>query len=218
MKRVAFILAVLGFAFSAPAVHAAPTPGNNPAVTAPTQAQAPSLIIKAFYDKLFGVMKDGEKLGFAGRAKALTPSIKSAFNLPVMTRFAVGPVWAQATPDQQTKLISAFSDFSVANYASRFAKYDGEKFQVLGETPASGGGTIVETTITPGGADAKPVSINYLMKKDEKGSWRIVDVLLEGAISELATRRSEFSSIVERDGIPALVNDLGTKSRELGPS
>jgi phospholipid transport system substrate-binding protein len=56
------------------------------------------------------------------------------------------------------------------------------------------------------------------LKQDSNGKWRIVDVFLDGSISELATRRSEFSSIVERDGISALVNDLGEKSHEMGPS
>ena len=89
---------------------------------------------------------------------------------------------------------------------------------MTGQRNATDGGIIVETNLVPGGQDAKPVTLNYLLKQDDKGSWRIVDVFLDGAISELATRRSEFSSIVERDGIPALVNDLGQKSKDLDPS
>jgi phospholipid transport system substrate-binding protein len=162
-------------------------------------------------------MKDGDRLGYAGRYRKLDPAVKGAFNLPLMTRFAVGPVWLKASGEEQQQLISAFSDFSVATYASRFTKYGGEQFDVVGQMPASGGGVIVETRLTPGGGD-KPVALNYLMRQDDKSNWRIIDVFLDGAISELATRRSEFNSIVERDGISALVNDLGEKSRQMGPS
>ena len=66
--------------------------------------------------------------------------------------------------------------------------------------------------------DGAPVAINYLMKPDDQGTLRIVDVFLDGAISELAARRSEFTSIVRRDGIPALVNSLGDKAKQMGPS
>jgi 6-phosphofructokinase 1 len=47
--------------------------------------------------------------------------------------------------------------------------------------------------------------LNYLVKTDEAGKLRIVDVLLDASISELATRRAEFVSVVKREGIDALV-------------
>ena len=203
---LAFALVIFGFA-AGPAMAAA-DPGHDPAA---------SDVVKNFYTTLTSVMKQGDQLGFAGRERKLEPAIKNAFNLPLMARFAVGPVWSKATPDEQKQLVSAFSDFSVATYASRFVRYDGERFEVFGQKQAVGGGTIVETKLTPGdGSDA--VALNYLMRQDDKGTWRIVDVFLDGAISELATRRSEFNSIVERDGISALVNQLGEKSRQMGPS
>ena len=116
---------------------------------------------------------------------------------------------------EQQQLVSAFSDFSVATYASRFAAYDGERFEVTGQKP-SAGGVIVATKLTPKEGD--PVTLDYLMKTDEAGNWRIVDVFLNGTISELATRRSEFGSIVQRDGVPALVNSLSDKAKQMGPS
>ena len=208
MNRI-FAVLILALGLMAQSTMAAVDPGNDP---------APSNVVKNFYSTLTGVMKQGDQLGFAGREKKLDPAIKNAFNLPLMTRFAVSPTWSKATPDEQKQLISAFSDFSVATYASRFAQYDGEKFEVIDQKPSTGGGVVVETRLTPGGPNAEPVQLNYLMRQDDKHQWRIVDVFLDGAISELATRRSEFNSIVERDGISALVNELGEKSRQMDPS
>ena len=200
--RVTFILMVVAFlSMSASVAWAAPS--------------KPSLIIKSFYATLLDTMKQGETLGFDGRAKKLEAPIKASFNLPLMTRFAVGSIWVTATVEEQKQLVTAFSDFSVATYASRFAAYDGENFAVVGEKTVADG-VIVETTLTPKESD--PVALNYLMKKDEQGAWRIVDVLVNGAVSELATRRAEFGSIARRDGIAALVNALGEKSKQLGPS
>jgi phospholipid transport system substrate-binding protein len=207
-------LGLLSLVAQAHAEMAMPDPNQAPVVTH-TNTSA-SIVIKNFYNQLVDTMKQGDRIGFIGREKKLEPAIKGAFNLPLMTRFAVGPVWANATPDEQKQLISAFSDFSVANYASRFTSYDGEQFAVTGEKPTADGGTIVETTLKPKDSDA--VTLNYLMRKDDRGVWRIVDVFLNGTISELATRRSEFGAIARRDGINALVNSLGEKSKQMGPS
>jgi len=201
-------------AIAAPAFAEPPTPAPAAAPTAPVRASATD-IVKNFYAQLESTMKQGEQLGFAGRYKKLDPVLQSAFNLPLMTHYAVGLVWNNATPAEQEQLTKAFSEFSIATYASRFAKYDGEQFAVIGEKPASGG-TMVETTLKP--KDGEAVALNYLMRQDDKGAWRIVDVFLNGSISELATRRAEFAAVIKREGIAALVNSLGEKSKAMGPT
>jgi phospholipid transport system substrate-binding protein len=208
ITTLAFLLGFASVALAAPAM-------NAPAVETTAEPTAASSVVKNFYTQLADTMKQGEQLGYSGRFKKLQPTVKVAFDMPYMTRVAVGTVWSQATPDEQQQLIAAFSDFSVANYAHNFAKYNGEQFTVVDEKPIKDG-AIVETTIKP--KDKDPVALNYLMHKDDQGNWSIVDIYLNGSISELATRRSEFSSIATHDGIPALVNSLGEKSKSMGPS
>jgi hypothetical protein len=43
-------------------------------------------------------------------------------------------------------------------------------------------------------------------------------VFLSGTISELATRRSEFTSVLRRDGAQGLLDLLGKRIAELKPS
>jgi len=217
MNRVKLFAALLlALTLAMPVAHAtgapAPISAAKPAAIASASA---SDVVKKFYEELTDTMKKGDQLGFSGRYKKLDPVVKTAFNLPLMTRFAVGLMWDKASPAEQQQLVDAFSAFSVANYASRFQRFSGEQFDVIGETPIEGG-VIVETKLKPKDVDA--IALNYLMRKDENGAYRIVDVYLDGAISELATRRAEFSAIVNRDGIPALVNSLDEKSKQMGPS
>ncbi|MGB9153185.1 MAG: ABC transporter substrate-binding protein [Alphaproteobacteria bacterium] len=179
---------------------------------ADTAAEA---VVRGLYTQLEASMKQGSQLGFSGRYKQLDPVIRASFNLPLMTRMAVGASWASASPQEQTELVAAFSDFSVASYASQFAGYQGEQFTIVGEK-TSDAGILVETRLTPKDGDA--VALNYLMRPDKNGNYRIVDVFLNGTISQLATRRAEFSSIARRDGISALVTSLGQKSKQMGPS
>jgi phospholipid transport system substrate-binding protein len=58
------------------------------------------------------------------------------------------------------------------------------------------------------------VTLNYLMRQGD-GKWQIIDVYLSGTISELATRRSEFTSVIRRDGAQGLLQLLDRRVAEL---
>lgn len=185
-------------------------------ILAPSSAHAETTasdVVKGFYAALVDTMKQGPELGFEGRYKKLEPEVTKAFNLSLMARYAVGPSWAKASPEDQQNLVKEFSNFSVATYASRFSKFDGELFEVKGEKTTANG-IMVETHLTP--KDSEPVTLNYLVRKDEEGALRIVDVYLDASISELATRRSEFSSVVKREGLAALISSLAEKTKKMG--
>ena len=183
-----------------------------PLALAAAPAGAPQATISTFYDTLLATMKDGPALGFLGRRKELAPAIRRAFDLPLMTRLMVGPQWAGLTPEQQQQLVAAFSEFSIATYASRFDDYSGEHFEVEPTTTTTTSGVIVHSKLVK--TDGDSVQLDYLMHDTDAG-WQIVDVYLSGTVSELATRRSEFSSIMRRGGADALVDVLQKKAAAL---
>ncbi len=158
-------------------------------------------------------MKDGAKLGLAGRRDRLAPAIRLAFDFPLMTRLMVGVQWQGLAPAQQQQVIDAFSTFSIATYASRFDDYSGESFNVEPTPqPATNGDSIVHSQLVK--SDGDKVELDYLMRQDA-GKWQIIDVYLSGTVSELATRRSEFSSVMRRGGVAALVDLLQRKVAEM---
>jgi phospholipid transport system substrate-binding protein len=183
-----------------------------PLALAAAPAGAPQATISTFYDTLLATMKDGPALGFQGRRKELAPAIRRAFDLPLMTRLMVGPQWAGLTPEQQQQLVAAFSEFSIATYASRFDDYSGERFVVEPTASTTTNGVIVHSKLVK--AEGDSVQLDYLMHDTDTG-WQIVDVYLSGTVSELATRRSEFSSIMRRGGADALVDVLQKKAAAL---
>ena len=65
--------------------------------------------------------------------------------------------------------------------------------------------------INPGGDD---VALTYVTKKVE-GSWRVIDVVLDTGISELAVRKSEYRQILQQGGIAGLTQTLNEKAAEL---
>ncbi|HJU22831.1 MAG TPA: ABC transporter substrate-binding protein [Casimicrobiaceae bacterium] len=179
----------------------------------PAQAASdPTAPVRAFYDALLDVMKRAKTLGVRGRYDALAPVIHKSFDLPAMTRIAVGPRWTSIPADQQTALVDAFSRMTIATYANRFDGYSGERFEVEPNVDARGSGSVVHTRIVQ--PKGEPVTINYLMRKSG-ADWKIVDVYLTGTISELATRRSEFGSILDSGGPKALIGSLTQQADRL---
>ncbi|HEY3909090.1 MAG TPA: ABC transporter substrate-binding protein [Stellaceae bacterium] len=168
---------------------------------------SPQDSVRSFYNVLLATMRNGRSLGQSGRYAALAPAVNGVFDVPLMARLAVGPAWAGLSPVQQQQIIAAFGRYVSATYADRFDSYSGQQLQVTGAEPYAAG-VIVETRIVDPGAD--PVNINYLMRRNGD-AWQIADVYLDGTISQLATQRSEFQSILARQGVDGLIMALNRK-------
>ena len=80
--------------------------------------------------------------------------------------------------------------------------------QVTGEQP-NPGGVMVKSQIIK--ANGEPVQVDYLMRRNGEGRL-ISDIHLDGAISEVATRRSEFGAILRTDGVDGLIAALNRKA------
>jgi phospholipid transport system substrate-binding protein len=168
--------------------------------------------INAFYATLVETMKQGKTLGFEGRVQKLAPAVDDAFDISVMTQFAVGPSWTGMTQADRNSVIAAFRRYTIADYAHNFDSYSGERFTVDPNVIVRGPDHIVQTKLLPNRGD--PVTLNYRMR--QSGSkWKIVDVFLNGFVSELATRRSDFASTVAAGGGAVLTAKLNTLSDNL---
>lgn len=173
----------------------------------------PAAQVQSFYDTLLQAMKGGAKLGFKGRRDLLAPVIEHSFDLPLMTRLTTGLEWQNLSAEDQQKLVAAFSEFSIATYASQFDDYSGERFEVdPNPVKTESGDVVVKTKLVQVKDD--PVQLDYLMRQSAAG-WKIIDIYLSGTISQLAARRSEFSTVLRRDGIAGLINLLHQKTAQL---
>jgi phospholipid transport system substrate-binding protein len=125
-----------------------------------------------------------------------------------MARLSIGPAWAPLTETERQQATEAFGRYISAIYADRFDSYDGQKLPVTSEQPAAAG-VIVRSQIVK--ANGEPVNVDYMMRR-EGDHWLISDIYLDGAISEVATRRSEFATILKNQGIDGLVGALNRKA------
>jgi phospholipid transport system substrate-binding protein len=169
----------------------------------------PKALVQSFYDTLEDTMKQGSELGFDGRYKKLEPAIHQTFDVPVMAKIAVGAEWTNLKADEKSRLLDAFDRYLVTTYAARFKSYNGQRFEV-GEVKAPAENrSLVETKLYKSNGD--PVALNYLFRPDANGNWKIIDIYLSGAISEMARMRSDFSATVTGGGAEALIAALEKK-------
>jgi phospholipid transport system substrate-binding protein len=171
----------------------------------------PTDVIRQFYGELQNVMQHATTLGARGRYQKLEPIVLGAFDLPFMARLSTGPSWAKLSTEQKRRVAQAYGRYTTAVYATRFDGYSGERFEFLGEQKIKRG-MMVKTRIVK--ANGEPVSINFVLH-DNDIAWQIRDVYLDSAISELATRRSEFSALLRSGGIDALIASLNKKADDL---
>jgi len=164
--------------------------------------------VQGLYDVLLSTMKNGHTLGQSGRFTQLEPVIRRTFDIPSMARLAVGSSWATLIEAQRQHVTESFGRYISAIYADRFDSYAGQKLQVTGEQPAAAG-VIVRSQIVK--ANGEAVRVDYMMRRDGD-SWLIFDIYLDGAISEVATRRSEFAAILKSQGIDGLIAALNRKA------
>lgn len=173
--------------------------------------QAAEAPIQSLYKVVLSCMKQAKALGEEGRAQKMAPALDQTYDFPFMAEKALGRYWKTLTPDQQKRWVDAFRRMTVYTYASRFNGYDGEKLDILGAEPSLRGTVIVRTQIAP--KDDEPVAINYRMHEVD-GSWKAIDAYMDGAVSELALRRSEYTSAFKRDGFDKLVESMLQKAKE----
>lgn len=217
LSQFAFVIvAVLGLQLAtAASVFAEPaesTAAASAAATESTATNSAERTIGTFHAGLLDIMKHADELGMEGRIEKLTPLMDKTFDLRFMASKTVGRHWRSLSDEEKGRWVDLFKRFTTANYAGRFTGFTGEEFVTLGVEDAPRGTRVVLTKIIVPGDD--DVQLNYRMIERD-GTWKVIDVFLNGTVSELALRRSEYSSALKRKGFASLVTSVEEKIEDL---
>lgn len=181
-----------------------------PSGAEPTQAdlEAARSVVVGLYEQLLGAMKGADQLGLEGRREKLGPAVRAAYDLPLMGAKVLGRHWRGLSDEEKERWVATFERLTIATYAERFDGWQGEELVIDGAEAGARDTIVVHTRIVRPKKD--PVPIHYRLRQRE-GQWRVIDVFLNGTVSELALRRSEYGSVVEKDGLSKLIAQLDGK-------
>jgi len=204
------------------ALLAGPAAGDKLAAVGPNDAAAtttntatsdsPIEVVERLHGALVDTMKLGKSAGFEARLQRVSPAVERAFDVEYMSAKCVGRHWNKLDDAEKSSWREQFKGLLTANYAGNFKDFDGEQFETLGQEASARSTQIVMTRlIVPGDED---VAFNYRLQERD-GQWRIIDIYLKGTVSELALRRSDFASILKREGFEQLTLAVDKKIAKL---
>lgn len=140
--------------------------------------------------------------------QALSPSLSEAqkeagfrqlldnnFDLAGISRFVLGPYARVMSPAAQQEFRPLFRDYLTRVYVTRLSRYADAPFRVTGSRPWGGETVVISEAMTSGGS---PVEIDWHVQ-NRNGRYLVTDVVV-GGVSMKATQRSEFASIIQRNG------------------
>ncbi len=169
--------------------------------------------IEAFYAALLAAMKAGKSTDFSHRFAIIAPALDRAFDLPVILAVSIGVRWSSLSAEDRAALLEAFRRYTISSYVVRFDNFTGQRFEVLPDVRVAGNDErVLHTRIVPVSGD--PRVLDYLMHQEGR-SWKVVDVLLDGSISQVAVQRSDFRRLLAEGGVAALLASLNRKAADL---
>lgn len=175
------------------------------------QAAPAARTIQYFYGTLIRVMQAGRMTPFTKRYQMLAPALEQAFDMMAIARAAVGLGWSTFSPAEQSQVLAAFRRYTVATWVSNFDSYTGQRLEVSPTPRSAGSALVVHTEIVP--RSGSPRTIDYVMRQ-ANGAWKVVDVLLDGTISQVSVLRSDFSALAAQ-GATTLAARLDRKTADL---
>ncbi|MEE2674210.1 MAG: ABC transporter substrate-binding protein [Myxococcota bacterium] len=217
------LLVSLALVLSGVCVHAEAEEGASPPATrsytsgsreaaVPEEGSPATPPVEKLHVALLDIMRSSGELGYRGRFERISPVVVETFDLPFMAAKSMGRHWKKLPEADQQRWLAIFARHVAANYAGQFTGFSGEAFETVGEEAAIRDTRVVRTRLTrPDGDD---VQLNYRLR-EVAGEWRIIDIYLNGTVSELALRRSEYSSVLKREGFEKLLTTIDEKVKKL---
>ena len=181
--------------------------------SADASSASPQSTIQVFNDTLLSVMREADSLKFQGRYEKLQPVLSESFDLPFMAQFSAGGQWRELSEAERAKVVDAFARLWISTYADRFNDYSGEAFEVVGVEEAPRGTRLVRTNIIK--RSGEKIALDYLLRPVKDGGWAVIDIFLKGKFSELAKQRSEYTSILKREGVEGLTAKVEQKVKQM---
>jgi len=174
-----------------------------------SETKSESKVLKSINELHESLMKISDKTINSDNLAMIDDVIKNSYDLEKMGKIIIGVDWKQIDTKTQKEFVNVFKRFISVNYFRRFNKINELHFEHQTVTNIKDKFKLARVILT---ADDEKFKIDYLLGfKDEK--WKIFDVLLDGSISEVATKKSDFKKIIKEEGVSGLIKNLHIRNK-----
>lgn len=174
---------------------------------------APDVLVRETSQDVLAIVKKDKDIQAGDKQKIyalVDAKVLPHFDFKLMTRYALGKFWRQATPAQQEALVKEFRTLLVRTYSTSLSAYKNQTIDYKPLRVQSGDVDVTVKTVVnqPGG---QPVPIDYSLQKNPDG-WKVYDVVVDN-ISLVTNYRSSFANEIRQSGIDGLIKTLVDKNR-----
>jgi len=206
MRTIPTTMLLLGLTLG-PVANATPEPPTQVQPNSPANTETvpeAERVVSSLQDALVDAMRHAHAETYEQRAARLEPIITKTHHLAYLGQSILRDHWKDLDKDDKIRFLRVFSRLSLANYASRFDSYSGERFQVVSSRLMRENLAFVRTELVK--ADSDTVSLDYALRKFDEG-WRIINIVADG-VSEVATKRTEYDAIISKHSLDRLITDI----------
>lgn len=176
--------------------------------------QGPLLVIQSGTDRALDIIhssKSGKAPSIRQRRAEILTIVDEYFDFSEMAKRALGRPWKDQPPEKQKEFVSLFKQLLFNTYVDRVETYTGSNEKVVYDVQeVKGDYAFVKTRIV--NYQDTDVAVDYRLK-EEKGNWKVYDVIVEG-VSLVSNYRSQFTSILANESFDALLVKLRQKAAE----
>ncbi|MCE2870410.1 MAG: ABC transporter substrate-binding protein [Oxalobacteraceae bacterium] len=182
---------------------------------ASAQQEAPDVLVKRISQEVLDLAKTDKQIQ-AGNQQRIMEVVQAKViphvNFQRMTSLAAGRFWRDATPDQQTALISEFRTLLIYTYSGAISQVRNQvlEFKPMRASPDDDEVEVKSMVVQPRG---EPIQLNYRLEKTAAG-WKIYDVNILGAWL-IETYKGTFASEIGKNGIDGLIKALAERNKRL---
>lgn len=162
------------------------------------RAQEAAQVVDKMAAHVLAAVKSGAS--DAEREQQMSALFRANFDVNAIGQMVLGRHWNGATPEQREKFMAAFEKAEIRAYSGRFRNYQGQTLKVGKVTPNGASQLVESQLVQPAGG--QPIRIVW-----EISRGKVIDISVEG-VSMGMTRRSDFNSYVQRNGLDALIAEL----------
>jgi phospholipid transport system substrate-binding protein len=185
------------------------------ALATPTRAtDDPKAVVTRVTNSAIEVLRDGT-LSADVKRQRLEQIVLADTDFDVLARLVLAQTWGKFSAAEQTAFIEQFRRHLAMTYGRDIENYRNETVAVQGQREEPRGDVTVRTKILRGGG-ANDIAVDYRLRKDPGGRWKIIDFVIEG-VSLVANYRSQFANMLTSSSPAQLIRMLEERNARAEP-
>lgn len=176
-------------------------------------ASDPEEPVRNLRKAIMEAMEAGEDWNYETNFQHFREVVPATHHFPAIARHIFGDKWRDLEEEQRTRFIRKLAALGIARMAGNFggAETPGN-FESLSTRQLREDQFLIRSKLVRKGRD--DIRFDFLVVQNDKG-WGIVSVIVDG-VNDLALKRSEYRSVVKREGFEALIGKMSGQITDHG--